>query len=273
MTVARGRALGIGVLAVLAGAAFLFVAGAPAGLIVRNLVAFAAGLALGTIGLAFQPPRVPPFLPRLALTVVMLVIVLLVGVSVDGVQRWIRFGPVTLQPALILLPTLFSTLGDDRGGWRRAALLVPAGLIALQPDAGTLFALALTLWILRRFDPARPALIAALGATALTAWCLLDYANPEPVRFVEATAALALETGPLAIALHLTASLLMLVPFVLHRSREGWALLTFFAALATAAVLGAFPMPVAGAAVSPLVGYGAALALLFLPIRSVFRRP
>ncbi len=261
-----GAPLAAGTAAVLAGIAFLLLVGAPAGMAVRNGAAFAIGLALGALGLVAQPNRLSPFVPRYALTIVMLLVVLGAGVAVDGVQRWIRLGPVTLQPALILLPPLLTTLGDDRGGWKRAALLVPAMLIALQPDGGTLFALALALWILSRFDRARPALLAALGATALAAWRLLDVANPAPVPFVEGTPALALAHGPLAIVLHLAASLLMLVPFVLHRSREAWALVMFFAALATAALLAPFPMPIAGGAVSPIVGYGAALALLYLPI-------
>lgn len=297
----RAIGLAIGTIAVLSGAAFLWVAGAGSGMAIRNPIAFAIGLMLGAIGLAVQPPKLSPFLPRFLLTVTMLAIVLAVGVSVDGVQRWIRLGPVTLQPALILLPTLFTTIAADRrdqrrsallvpdtlrglspdtaataadrGAWRRIALLIPAGLVAFQPDAGTSAALAAALWVLWLADRSRLALLAAFAASAVAGWSMVALATPAPVPFVENTTELALAQGPLATVLHTAAILLMLLPFWIVRRDGGGPLLAFFAALVVASILAPFPMPLAGGAVSPLVGYGAALALLFLPIRRRIRRP
>ena len=90
---------------------------------------------------------------------------------------------------------------------------------------------------------------------------------------MQAKTELALAQGSLATVLHTAAILLMLLPFWLVRRDGGGPLLAFFAALVVASILAPFPMPLAGGAVSPLVGYGAALALLFLPIRRRIRRP
>lgn len=262
----RGAALGAGTVAVLAGIVFLLLVGAPTGMAVRNGAAYATGIALGALGLAAQPRRLSPFLPRYLLTLVMLVVVLVAGVTVDGVQRWIRLGPLTLQPALILLPALLATIGDDKVGMKRAALLLPAALLALQPDAGTLGALALALTVMTLQQRSPLGVVAAAGTAALAGWTIVTLDNPAPVLFVEATAELALANGPLALALHLGASLLMLVPFAIAPTRRGRPLLAFVAALTVAGLLDAFPMPLAGGAISPLIGYGAALALLFPPI-------
>ncbi len=137
----RVAALGIGALAVVAGGFSLLLVGAPVGLAVRNLIAFAAGIGLGCLG-QFLQPRETAFWPRFVLTCLMLSLVLIVGTTIGGVSRWLDFGLFTLQPGLILLPTLLTTLSQDHTGWRRAALLLAVILIAFQPDAATLTALA-----------------------------------------------------------------------------------------------------------------------------------
>ena len=48
----RVAALGIGTLAVIVGAAFLLLVGAPIALALRNVMAFAAGIGLGCLGLS-----------------------------------------------------------------------------------------------------------------------------------------------------------------------------------------------------------------------------
>lgn len=137
------------------------------------------------------------------------------GADLEGVTRWLRFGPVTLQPALILLPTLFTTLSPDRNGWRRAALLVPTLLIAFQPDAATLTAFAAAMVVMLRRNAPAPAIVAAVVAIILSAAAWVALRNPDPVAFVEGTANLAMHHGPFAIALHAGASLLMLIPFAM----------------------------------------------------------
>ncbi len=268
----RVAALGIGALAVVAGGFSLLLVGAPVGLAVRNLIAFAAGIGLGCLG-QFLQPRETAFWPRFVLTCLMLSLVLIVGTTIGGVSRWLDFGLFTLQPGLILLPTLLTTLSQDHTGWRRAALLLAVILIAFQPDAATLTALALAMTVMLRVNVKPPALVTALIAVAFSLGAWLTLRNPDPVAFVEGTVQLAVQHGPVAIAVHAATMVLMLAPFLIVRKNGGLENFTFFALLALAAVVAAFPMPLAGSAVSPLVGYGAALALLTIPVRSRFAAP
>lgn len=87
------------------------------------------------------------------LGVATLVAVLLVGVGAKGAQRWLQVGGIRFQPAEImklgvpmvvawflsgrvLPPRLFAVLGS------LALLLIPAGLIVVQPDLGTALLIA-----------------------------------------------------------------------------------------------------------------------------------
>lgn len=147
----------------------------------RHLMFVTLGLALAAIA-AVTPPRILRLLaPWLfAATLALLVIVLLpgVGTRVKGAQRWLRFGPVSLQPselAKLALPLLLGAMLHRYRRYLRAwvigpvlfclpvALMVP--LVLLEPDLGTAlflcFSAAVMLWLsgwpLRNF-------LAGLGA-------------------------------------------------------------------------------------------------------------
>ena len=126
--------------------------------------------------------------------------------------------------------------------------------------------------MLRR-NASLPAILSALAAAATSAAFWIALRTPDPVAFVEGTAQLAVQHGFFAIALHALTAALMLVPFILVRENGGTENLVFFAMLSLAALVAAFPMPLAGSALSPLVGYGAAIALLTIPVRSRFGAP
>ena len=87
--------------------------------------------------------------PIYALTIVLLIAVIFLGIEVKGSRSWFAFGPVRLQPAEIskistslLLATVMSQLGYRIGRWRdfiMAALiiLVPMMIIVLQSETGS----------------------------------------------------------------------------------------------------------------------------------------
>jgi cell division protein FtsW len=117
--------------------------------------------------------------PLLVAAVLLLVLVLVppFGQEINGTRRWIRLGPLSLQPvelaklALVLyLAAFFARRGEDVATFRRGLLPVLlvagtlAGLTVLQPDLGNsvaLMALALGLAYLAGARPAHMALIAA----------------------------------------------------------------------------------------------------------------
>lgn len=98
----------------------------------------------------------------LGLSFLLLLLVLLPGIghSSHGAQRWLKFGPLTVQPSEIIKfgIVVFTAFGLSRlpGGLRRFREALPylmitgvaALLILLQPDLGTAMALAGTVFVM-----------------------------------------------------------------------------------------------------------------------------
>ncbi len=136
----------------------------------------------------------------------LLVLVLLVGTSVRGAQRWLPLGPFHLQPtelvkiaAVLTVAAYLAAHSDDELTGREAlisfAMLTPAMLLAvLQPDMGTPVVLV-GIWVAIAFAAGVrvsyiAGVLAALVAAFAVAWCtglirphqkarLLAFANPE----------------------------------------------------------------------------------------------
>ena len=133
----------------------------------RHLMFVTLGLALAAIAAATPSNTLRALSPWLfAATLALLVIVLVpgVGTRVKGAQRWLRFGPVSLQPselAKLALPLLLGALLHRYRSYLRSwmigpilfclpvALMVP--LVLLEPDLGTAlflcFGAAVMLWL------------------------------------------------------------------------------------------------------------------------------
>src|SRR5262245_21540252 len=113
--------------------------------------ALGLGVMWGVMAVDFRQWR-PPVTPLLALALVLLVLVLVppFGQAINGTRRWLRWGPISVQPTefaklvLVLYLSDFLTrrqavIGDL---WRGVVppLVVTAGvagLILLQPDLGS----------------------------------------------------------------------------------------------------------------------------------------
>jgi len=78
-----------------------------------------------------------------AASVILLALVLFFGKTVYGAKRWIDIGPFDLQPSelfkisiILLLSNVFSQSQKDRKFMYSLAVILPAGLIFLEPDLG-----------------------------------------------------------------------------------------------------------------------------------------
>jgi len=130
------------------------------------------------------------------LSVVLLVVVDLSGVSAYGAQRWVDLGPVSLQPselAKLGLVLVLSHVLSQEWHWSRrlAASLglaaVPIGLVFLQPDLSTalvLTALTLALLVLGRIPWRAVAGMALAGAAAVP--FALELLQPYQVERIQA---------------------------------------------------------------------------------------
>ncbi len=149
----------------------------------------------------------------------LLVLVELIGRIGGGSQRWLNLGFMTLQPSELMKPGIVLVLAwfyamlplNELRGWRAIVppvvmLLVPAGLVMLQPDLGTALAIsfgALTMM----FVAGLPAwlfigggLAAAIAAPLAFFFVLHDYQRKRVLVFMDP------ESDPLGSGYHITQS-------------------------------------------------------------------
>jgi hypothetical protein len=271
--------LALGTLAVIAGATFLWNVGALPGMVSRNCASYLLGLFLGWAS-HHAAHRRHGAEALFGLGSLLLAAVLLVGIEVEGVKRWLPLGPVHVQPALILAPLLLAVVASREGRHWRAIALVPLALITAQPDGATSLALATGIAVLmasasqrsrRGWSQRRIAI--ATGAFILAAVGLIvaGISTPPPVAFVEGTAEIARLSGPTAMGLHILAIALMLAAMLARHNAAGLSLAAYFGLSAIAAVVLSFPMPIAGAGPSHLIGFGIAVGWLAVRDRAANR--
>jgi cell division protein FtsW len=136
-------------------------------------------------------------LPLLIAAIVLLVLVLIppFGQAINGTRRWIRFGPVSLQPAelaklalVIYMAAFLSRKRDEvRDFWHGVVppLMVSATLAALvfvQPDLGNCLTLIALTFALLFLAGARLGWLAAVVAPALPLLAFAIYAAPYRLR-------------------------------------------------------------------------------------------
>jgi cell division protein FtsW (lipid II flippase) len=262
--------LALASLAVASGAAFLWNVGALPGMATRNIAAFGLGLAFGWAAHQLSYRRHGAVI-LFSIGTAILALVLAVGIEMDGVRRWLDLGPVVVQPALILSPLLLAIVASREGRHWRIAILVPVLLVAWQPDAASMLALAAGIAALmagasglspRGWTARRVAIAAGALAFAVMGLAFAGIQTPPPVAFVEGTVGLATLSGPIAGILHFAAIALMIAALLSRTDPTGLALAAYFTIAALAAVFWAFPMPVVGAGPSHLIGFGIAAGWL-----------
>ena len=243
------RPLVVALVASLLALATLGLMGAPATALALHGAATVVGLACAAAiaRWAWRPSSAMAIAAALAILAVAFM-----GVELDGTRRWLSLGPVTLQPALFLLPLL---LAARRGLVRTLALALAMAALALQPDTGTLAALALALVADLHRDKHRTAILLLL-ALPLLLWSASAGLGPAPVRFVEGVLTDALAAGILPAILAVLS--LALGGVALRRSPM---LALFVGGLLIASFLGPFPTPLLGASVSAMLAFWIAVGL------------
>lgn len=171
-------------------------------LVAKQGLRMGIGLILLT-GLALTPPRYFRILaPLFYLAVLLLlVLVLFIGSSAQGAQRWLDLGPVMLQPAELMKLALPLTLAwffhehSRPPPWHHvlaaiAIILVPTILIAIEPDLGTATLIAGAGFLVLFLAGLRWRYVAAFAALLLAAlplgWHFLqDYQRARLLTFLD----------------------------------------------------------------------------------------
>lgn len=244
--------------------------GVPSALWVRNLAAWGVGaLAALAIALTYRAAML-----HVALWVAPLGLLLtFLSPAQDGVHRWIDAGPLQVNAAMLLLPSMIVALEmmPRQFIWVWAAPLASLLLGVLQPDASQATALVLVVVILAATSSlplwTRMAIVVAAGALGLAAWFQSDPLAPVPE--VEDILLVGMNVAPIAAALALvfvmsTALCLdFTLPYVSKRVGHATAALSlcFFAWIITT-YFGAYPVPWVGIGLSPIVGAWLGVGLL-----------
>ncbi|MET0272209.1 MAG: hypothetical protein ABW360_04405 [Phenylobacterium sp.] len=233
--------------------------GVPAGVWGRNLAAWLVG-GLAAAALARwagdRAVRAVVLLTPLGLAAPML------AEGQQGVHRWLDLGPLHMNAAMVLLPAFVVALAVERAAWWWIPALLSVGVLVLQPDASQATALALCVAFLGLRTP-RVGWLVAMGALALAA---LAWTRPDPlapVAEVEEAIQLAAALSPwLAGLAVLSLVAFAATPALTTRAWTGYALSALFLAWSVAPALGAFPVPLVGVGLSPILGAWLGVGLL-----------
>jgi cell division protein FtsW (lipid II flippase) len=243
--------------------------GAPLGVWARNLAAWGVGgvAALGLVRWAGTLTSIGFLLASpLALAAA------LFAAGQHGVHRWIDLGPVHMNVAEVLLPAAVVALGTLAAThWPWIAAAVMLGLPIAQPDASQATALggallaAVALSRMRGLWRGVAIVLVAIAVTA--AWARPDPLAPVPD--VEGIMALAWSLSPV-VAILAWAALAgtVLTPMLLSRAEgrsvrtAAFALTVYAIASALTPLLGAFPVPLVGMGMSPILGLWLGAGLL-----------
>ncbi|MDZ4112062.1 MAG: hypothetical protein U1E18_21040 [Brevundimonas sp.] len=246
----------------------------PASIWVRNLIGWGVGL-VAAVGLArLAGKRTATVLLGLS---AVLVAASLFGPPQQGVHRWLAVGPLSINLALLMLPMAVVALGWTReraSSWGLALAIL--GLLVLQPDASQAMAFAGAVALIALRAPfSTPVRLGLAGvAAALTAFSWLRPDPLAPVPEVEEIVALAFSITPvLAVAVVVLIAATSLAPMLGTRLAgarpSGIAVPLSVHLLLTAGMtlFGAFPMPLLGIGMSPIVGFWLGVGLLAAQLR------
>ncbi|UAL11323.1 FtsW/RodA/SpoVE family cell cycle protein [Caulobacter segnis] len=203
----------------------------------------------------------------LGVTFAVEVYVLLVGVPMEGVRRWIALGPIQLHPASLLVP-LAAWIAARRLDGIAAALLAGLFLVlAAQPDAASVLALTLgvAIGMITTRETRRGVAALALLGVACSAYAFTRHDPLPAVAHVERVIVNAFAVSPsVGILAALAMAVLPLAMVWRRRSPETLALACVWTGFALANLLGNYPAPVIGAGASPMLGWLLSIGLAYV---------
>ena len=234
----------------------------PASIYGQNLAAWGVFAILSFLYLLFVPSRTKRQpLPALAASAALICATFLFP-GTDGVHRWVRLGPLSLNAAFLCVPVfllgLDALLEQDKPLPAALASVFLGILLFLQPDASMLAAFTLALVAMLAFSPKTDAPMkgACIVLLLLTvaSWLRLDAL--EPVWYVEQILprARALGLGMVS-AVSLAVSFLPFGTDFRSLRTCSAASAVCLAALLLSSRLGCFPVPLIGYGISPILGY------------------
>lgn len=183
--------------------------------------------------------------------------------GLDGVHRWLTFGPINIYIASIILPLLIIHLWKSALNHHELYVIgvtfFALVILLFHPDAGqvTAFACALAIILWKKIRNRLLKLIILIFTTAVViiSWVFLD--DLAAVPYVEHIIFLAANMGDIWFILGILSLLLLLLPFFFFSKATiaSLSLGVYFLIMIIVTFFGHFPMPIMGHGVSPVIGY------------------
>lgn len=237
----------------------------PLSIWIRNPIAW-----LAAAGLAIFLGQRGWLAGSMAPAAVIVLSISLLGTGMEGVRRWLDFGPVQLNAAALVLPAAIAAFPRANPLIAIVSFTLIAGILAIQPDISQLagYSIAALVLFATRFGLAGAIGALVIGAGAI-AFCLTRPDPLDAVPHVEGIFLLAWAQSPaLAIAMATTLAATALSPILLWRIPNArypaLALALYFALTALACLASIYPAPLAGYGLSFVIGWWLALPTLAL---------
>lgn len=247
-------------LAVLGGCAVAFCAGYGPSSWGRNLAAWCIGFLLA---LTLRRIR-PQHLDNAALVLAPLFLLCcFIHPGLAGVHRWVSLGPLIWNVSFLVLPATLVALSRTNSKWAWPLTCVFALELSMQPDASQSAAFsAAALYIAWRSSLSKRSRLVLTGLLLVAFMAVLSFPDPlQPVPEVEGIIGLAYRLSPLAAFLCI-AALFTACLAPLSFQPPAIALTLYFLICAIMPLFGAFPVPLVGMGMSPILGYCLGIAAL-----------
>ena len=190
--------------------------------------------------------------------------------DLDGVHRWLSFGPINLYIASIILPLLIIHLWklalNNREHYVIGLTFITLVILLFHPDAGqlTAFACATAIILWKKISNRMIKLlsITLIVAFGIVSWVFLD--DLAPVPYVEHIIFLVADLGNFWFILGVLSLLLLVCPFFFYGEKNiiSLSLGVYFLMMMIVTLFGNFPMPIMGYGISPIIGYLIAITWL-----------
>jgi len=183
--------------------------------------------------------------------------------DLDGVHRWLSFGPINLYIASIILPLLIIHLWklalNNRECYVIGLSFIAFVILLFHPDAGQLtafaFATAIILWKKINNRMIKLLSITLTAALSIVSWVFLD--DLAPVPYVEHIILLVADLGNVWFVLGILSLILLLSPFFFYGKKSiiSLSLGVYFLMTMIVTLIDNFPMPIMGYGTSSIIGY------------------
>jgi hypothetical protein len=251
-------------LCVLMGIANMALGSAPWHYLAINAAALVAAIAVIRFSSTLQTERAAIILCAFAITA--LTMPLFVGPDLEGIRRWVGFGPLQLHSGMLILPMLAILLQRLKSIHAIVVTALAAIAISFQPDRASAIALFAGTGALLLTNRSAANVIQALCTCLAVAATFLQPDNLQPVAFVENILPSAWRYNPF-VAVALAASLFTAIVIPTYDNRHLIPAATTLSGFVLASMIGAYPVPLIGYGAAAIIGFGLAVAVARHPVQ------